>query len=402
MNRRYQLVSAALLLALASGCSGGTATSKSATSSPTVRPDTPAVSPQRVPGPARPSARLPGMPPPLSSTDVWAADRPGRFAPAVRGIPERIYVPNSKSDTVSEIDPRTFKVLRTFRVGHEPQHVVPSYDLRTLWVNNDLGNSLTPIDPRTGLPGRAVVVQDPYNLYFTPDGKHAVVMASADRQLVFRDPHTMAVQKVVPAPCAGVNHADFAADGRSFVVSCEFSGQLLLVDTARERVLRVLRLPTRPGKMRPMPQDVKLSPDGKVYYVADMMSDGVWLLGARDFILQGFIPTGKGAHGLYVTRDSRRLIVTNRDEGSISLLDFASRRVVATWRIPGGGSPDMGGVSPDGAVLWVSGRYNGVVYAIRLSTGKLLARIKVGSGPHGLAVFPQPGRYSLGHTGVFR
>ncbi|HEY4571825.1 MAG TPA: YncE family protein [Kribbella sp.] len=342
------------------------------------------------------------MPPPLSSTDVWAADRPGRFAPAVRGIPERIYVPNSKSDTVSEIDPRTFKVLRTFRVGHEPQHVVPSFDLRTLWVNNDLGNSLTPIDPRTGLPGRAVVVQDPYNLYFTPDGKHAVVMASADRQLVFRDPHTMAVQKVVPAPCAGVNHADFAADGRSFVVSCEFSGQLLLVDTARERVLRVLRLPTRPGKMRPMPQDVKLSPDGKVYYVADMMSDGVWLLGARDFILQGFIPTGKGAHGLYVTRDSRRLIVTNRDEGSISLLDFASRRVVATWRIPGGGSPDMGGVSPDGAVLWVSGRYNGVVYAIRLSTGKLLARIKVGSGPHGLAVFPQPGRYSLGHTGVFR
>jgi YVTN family beta-propeller protein len=342
------------------------------------------------------------MPASLSSTDVWAADRPGRLAPAVRGIPERIYVPNSKSDTVTEIDPRTYKVLRTFRVGHEPQHVVPSYDLRTLWVNNDLGNSLTPIDPRTGLPGRPVVVHDPYNLYFTPDGKHAVVMASADRQLVFRDPHTMAIQKVAPVPCAGVNHADFAADGRTFVVSCEFSGQLLLVDTVGERVLRVLRLPTRRGMKQPMPQDVKLSPDGKVYYIADMMSDGVWVLSARQFTLQGFIPTGKGAHGLYVTRDSRRLIITNRDEGSISLLDFASRRVVTKWRIPGGGSPDMGGVSPDGTVLWVSGRYNAVVYAIRLSTGKLLARIKVGSGPHGLAVFPQPGRYSLGHTGVFR
>ena len=293
-------------------------------------------------------------------------------------------------------------MLRTFRVGHEPQHVVPSYDLRTLWVNNDLGNSLTPIDPRTGLPGRPVVVHDPYNLYFTPDGKHAVVMASTDRQLVFRDPHTMAVQKTVPVPCAGVNHADFAADGRTFVVSCEFSGQLLLIDTVSERVLRVLRLPTRRGMNQPMPQDVKLSPDGTVYYIADMMSDGIWVLAAQHFALRGFIPTGKGAHGLYVTRDSRRLIITNRDEGSISLLDFASRRVVAKWRIPGGGSPDMGGVSPDGTVLWVSGRYNAVVYAIRLSTGKLLARIKVGSGPHGLAVFPQPGRYSLGHTGVFR
>jgi YVTN family beta-propeller protein len=342
------------------------------------------------------------MPPPLSATDVWAADRPGQLARAVRGIPERIYVPNSKSDTVTEIDPRTYKVVRTFRVGHEPQHVVPSYDLRTLWVNNDLGNSLTPINPRTGLPGRPVVVHDPYNLYFTPDGKHAVVMASADRQLVFRDPHTMAIQKTVPAPCAGVNHADFAADGRTFVVSCEFSGQLLLVDTTAERVLRVLQLPMRRGKMRPMPQDVKLSPDGQYYYIADMMSDGVWLLSARQFVLKGFIPTGKGAHGLYVTRNSQRLIITNRDEGSISLLNFATRKVVVTWRIPGGGSPDMGGVSPDGRILWVSGRYNSVVYAIRLSTGKLLARIKVGNGPHGLAVFPQPGRYSLGHTGVFR
>ena len=84
------------------------------------------------------------------------------------------------------------------------------------------------------------------------------------------------------------------------------------------------------------------------------------------------------------------------------MLDFATRRVVAKWRIPGGGSPDMGGVSPDGSVLWVSGRYNAVVYAIRLRDGRLLARIPVGSGPHGLAVFPQPGRYSLGHTGVFR
>jgi YVTN family beta-propeller protein len=403
MSRLVLLGSAAVVLALAcSACSGSAAVPKSAASSPTVQATTaPSIRP-KASGSAVPPVALPGMPALLSSADVWAADRPGRLAPAVRGIPERIYVPNSKSDTVTEIDPRTFKVLRTFRVGHEPQHVVPSYDLRTLWVNNDLGNSLTPIDPRTGLPGRPVVVHDPYNLYFTPDGKHAVVMASADRQLVFRDPHTMAIQKTTPVPCAGVNHADFAADGRTFVVSCEFSGQLLLVDTAGERVLRVLRLPTRRGMKQPMPQDVKLSPDGKVYYIADMMSDGVWVLSARRFVLQGFIPTGKGAHGLYVTRDSRRLIITNRDEGSISLLDFARRRVVAKWHIPGGGSPDMGGVSPDGTVLWVSGRYNAVVYAIRLSTGKLLARIKVGSGPHGLSVFPQPGRYSLGHTGVFR
>jgi YVTN family beta-propeller protein len=123
---------------------------------------------------------------------------------------------------------------------------------------------------------------------------------------------------------------------------------------------------------------------------------------AADLHKVDFIPTGKGAHGLYVSRDSRYLYVSNRMDGSVSVISFATRKVVHTWRIPGGGSPDMGGVSADGKVLWLSGRYNSEVYAFNTDNGHLLARIPVGSGPHGLCVYPQPGRYSLGHTGVFR
>lgn len=352
-------------------------------------------------GPASPTGDpnlLPGMPALLSPTDVWAADRPNLMSPVVRGMPERVYVPNSKSDTVTVIDPTTYRVLKTVKVGHEPQHVVPSWDLKTLWVNNDLGNSLTPIDPRTGRFGRPVRVSDPYNLYFTPDGRYAVVMASADHRLNFLDPHTMALRSSVPVPCAGVNHADFSADGRYFLVSCEFSGKVLKVDTAAMRVIDVLRLPGGMSK----PQDVKMSPDGKVFYVADMMRDGVWMVDGDRLKVVGFLATGRGAHGLYVTRDSKRLLVTNRDEGSISLLDPATRKPVGKWHLPGGGSPDMGGLSPDGKVFWVAGRYNGVVYAISTTNGRLLRKIKVGRGPHGLAIYPQPGRYSLGHTGVFR
>ncbi|MGZ0149713.1 YncE family protein [Kribbella sp. WER1] len=389
-----------VLLLAVSSCSGNSHTDISTTPAPSPAPGPTSGSHVK---PAAKSTLLPGMPPPLSPTDVWAADRPGMLAAAVRKFPERIYVPNSGSNTVTEIDPRTFKVIRTFRTGREPQHVVPSWDLKTLWVNNDLGNSLTPINPLTGIPGRPVAVHDPYNLYFTPDGKHAVVMASNDKQLVFRDPHTMAIQKTVPVPCAGVNHADFTADGTSFLVSCEFSAELLVVDTAAEKVTQVVHLPARRGMGMPMPQDVKLSPNGRFYYVADMVSNGIWVLSTRPPVaIKAFIPTGKGAHGLYVTRNSRYLIITNRGEGSISLLDFRTRKLVRKIKITGGGSPDMGGLSPDGLVFWVSGRYNSVVYAIRLSDGKLLAKIPVGKGPHGLAVYPQPGRYSLGHTGVFR
>ena len=153
-----------------------------------------------------------------------------------------------------------------------------------------------------------------------------------------------------------------------------------------------------------MPQDVKISPDGKTYYIADMASNGVWVMSSnpKDFGNVRLLKTGKGTHGLYVTRDSQNLVITNRGEGSISLMRFSDNKIIHKWKIPGGGSPDMGGMSADGKIFWASGRYNNVVYAIRLSDGKLLAKIKVGREPHGLAVFPQPGRYSLGHTGVYR
>ncbi|MFJ9820589.1 hypothetical protein ACIRU3_36030 [Streptomyces sp. NPDC101151] len=341
---------------------------------------------------------LPGMPPVQDPTDIYAADRPGRLSPAVRDFPSRVYVPNTNSDTVSVIDPETYRVIETIPVGRQPQHVVPSWDLKTLWVNNDLGNSLTPIDPKTGRAGRPVDVHDPYNLYFTPDGKYAIVMASMDRRLVFRDAHTMEVVKSVPVSCYGVNHADFSIDGRYFIVSCEFSGEVLKVDTARMEVVAQEKLPLDGA----MPQDVKISPDGKLFYIADMAANGMWILNGDTFAKPEFLSTGKGAHGLYISRDSREMYISNRGEGTISLFDFAQNRLTKKWHLPGGGSPDMGGVSADGKVLWLSGRYNSEVYAIDTRTGTELARIRVGSGPHGLAVYPQPGRYSLGHTGIFR
>lgn len=358
-------------------------------------PPTVAAAPAEVP--ADPGL-LPGMPPPLRADDLYAADRPGNMSPAVAGDINRVYVPNHGSNTVTVIDPKTFAVVRTVKVPAGPEHVVPSYDLKTLWVNSDSGNALTPINAKTGRFGKPVAVNDPYNLYFTPDGRYAIVMAEAAHEIVFRDPHTMAIRKVVPVNCNGVNHADFSADGRYFIVSCEFSGDLLKVDTVRKAVVAQLHLPAP----RAMPQDVKVSPDGKTWYIADMQTSGLWILHDDRFANPTFLPTGAGAHGLYVSRDSKHLFITNRGEGTISVLTFATNKLVAKWHIPGGGTPDMGGISANGKLLWISGRYNNVVYAISTSTGALVRRIAVGREPHGLCIWPQPGRYSLGHTGILR
>jgi DNA-binding beta-propeller fold protein YncE len=390
--------------------------------------------------PARAVATVAGMPPAVDPENLYSEAGANRFSPAVAGALYRIYVPDRIAGDVTVIDPLLMKVVGRFRTGVNPQHVVPSWDLQTLWVVNNAENrmngSVTPINPRTGKPGRSIAVDDPYNMYFKPDGSSAIVVAEESRRLDFRDPHTMALQGSLPTPgCAGINHADFSIDGRFALFTCEYGGGIAKIDLEKREVVGYLTLSkdgavkeTRAGGSAPaaftdaetgfpvcagtgMPQDIRVSPDGRLFYVADMLADGVYLVDGESFTQIGFIPTGRGAHGLYPSRDGTKLYVANRGshrvegkkhgQGSVSVIDFASRTVVATWQIPGGGSPDMGNVSPDGRYLWLSGRFDNVVYRFDTKDGSVKS-ISVGREPHGLAVWPQPGRYSLGHTGNMR
>ncbi len=388
---------------------------------------------------------VPGMPPVLDAANLYSETRSSVMSKAVDGALPRVYVPNRGENTVSVIDPATLKVVDKFKVGINPQHVVPSWDLKTLWVANNAegrtDGSLTPIDPKTGKPGVSVPVDDPYNMYWSPDGKYAIVVAEAYKRLDYRDAQTMKLEYSIATPkCAGINHADFSIDGKFAFFTCEFNGSITKIDLVNRKVVGTISLSqyfnrpdvlatiATPGKKprfipdpttaggeicttRGMPQDVRSSPDGKTLYVADMMADGVHVVDGETFKQTGFLPTGVGAHGLYPSRDGKMLYVANRGgneirgkpngKGSVSVIDFASGKVTKTWPIPGGGSPDMGNVSADGAYLWLSGRYDNVVYRIDTTSGAV-EKIKVGREPHGLTVWPQPGRYSLGHTGNLR
>lgn len=427
LRRFGPLLAAVTITAALAGLAARSAAQAPAASAP------PAQAPRAV------AVALPGMPPVPEAGNLYSET--GKFSEAVKGDLERIYVPNLRSSDVYVVDPQALKVIDRFKVGIGPQHIVPSWDLRTLWVTNNAegrtDGSLTPIDPKTGKPGKAVMVDDPYNMYFTPDGKSAIVVAEARKRLDFRDPHTMAMQYSIDVPgCPGVNHADFAIDGRFAIFTCEFTGSLVKIDLVERKVLGYLKLSmpsTRfkeekaprgePGKAwepgptevctveRGMPQDIRSSPDGRRFYIADMHADGVHVVDGASFTKVGFIPTGLGAHGLYPSRDGTKLYVANRGshkihgpkkgDGSVSVIDFATEKVVARWGVPGGGSPDMGNVSADGKFLWLAARYDDVIYRFDTTSGEV-KQVKVGAEPHGLTVWPQPGRYSLGHTGNLR
>ena len=397
----FGVVAALVALAVA-GCSSGRAStagpvSPSGTRSPsgsTASTDDP------TPVGTGPFAHpLPGMPPVIDG-DVYGADRPGELSPAVAGDRPMVYVPDSSPSghTVTLIDPATYKVVGHIEVGDLSQHVTPSYDLTRLYTNSSVSNELVQLDPRTARKVRSISVPRPYNLYFTPDGKQAVVMVEQHDVIQFSRPKSFKVIKGVTAPgCSGPNHADFSANGRFMVVTCEFSGELVKIGTLSHKVLGVLRF----GSMS-MPQDVRLSPDGRSFYVADMGTNQLRRVSAKTFKQVGALAMPSHPHGLYISRDSRFLYVSDRGAGKVSVVSFRTHRIVDTWVIPGGGSPDMGGVSADGKTLWLAGRYDHEVYAFDTATGKLRARIQVPGSPHGLCVWPQPGRYSLGHTGNLR
>ncbi len=416
-------------------------TSASATSAPTAT-----ATPSPAPAAPPPIATVPGMPPVPVRDNVYSEVVAGRMSPNVAGALERVYVPNRLGNSVTVIDPATLKVIETFKVGTHPQHVVPSWDLRMLYAANNAegrpDGSLTLIDPKTGKPGKTIPVDDPYNMYWSPDGKYAIVVAEAFKRLDFRNPETWAVEFTIPTPkCKGINHADFSIDGKYALFTCEFDGGITKIDLVNRTVVDTIKLSqyfnrpdalaaiAKPGRKKAkyipdpaelgaticttpgMPQDVRISPDGKLFYVADMMADGVHVVDGESFRQVGFIPTGVGTHGLYPSRDGKLLYVANRGvnmvygppkgKGSVSVIDFATQKVLQTWPVPGGGSPDMGNVSADGRYLWLAGRFDDVVYRIDTTNGNY-DKIKVGREPHGLTVWPQPGRYSLGHTGNLR
>ena len=367
-----------------------------------------------------------GMPAVVDPANLYSEALAGKPSGAPANAKQYVYVPSDQDGSVTVIDQATFQVVDTLVTGGKlVQHVVPGYDLQTLYANVSGSNFLREIDPVTGKQGAKIPVDAPYNLYFTPDGTRALVMAERRNRIDVYDRLTWKLLKKVPVPCqsrvrgqsyGGVNHADWSIDGRYFLATCEFAGRMIKVDTESMEIVATLDLEGAGATRMAMPQDVRITPDGKKFYVADMMNDGVWVVDGETMKVVTRIETGKGAHGIYPSRDGSVFYVANRGrfyaetdnrrskpgEGSVSVVDWRADKVTTTWPIPDGGSPDMGGVSADGTTLWLSGRYDAEVYAIDTSNGQLRARIGTPGSPHGLCVFPQPGRYSLGHTGNYR
>jgi len=375
---------------------------------------TPTVSPSNVPPPesspsataepsasTAPSAAAEPSPTLEPVEGVYGATTSGELDPRVADVPERVYVPNEESDDVAVIDPATFEVIDRFPVGDAPEHVNPDWGLESLWVSNMNGGFLTEIDPMTSKPiGEVDLPIFPYALYYTLDGEKVMVVTNyialedvGDNGVHFYDPDTWELLAYVNVPWPGADDADLTADGRYLAISAEYSGYLVFIDTVEMTLAGQVDIGS-------LPRDVRLGPDGDVFYVTNEGLDGVQIVDAEAWELLEFIPTGDGAHGLEVSRDATRMYVANRAAGTISVIDVATRDVVETWQV--GGSPDEMVLNPDGSQLWASNRYHGSVSVIDTTSGEVIITIATGANPHGLTYWPQPGTMAIGQNGNMR
>ena len=340
------------------------------------------------PGPAIAQAQTSGL-------NVYESTLAGRVLPRLASLHPLVYVPNSQASSVEVIDPMSMTVIDTFGVGSVPHHVFPAFDMSTLYVGNTASNTLTQIDVATHRPVRTISVPDPYNLYWpwAGGGVKAMVIAERFNRIDFRDPVSFSLIKSVSIPWRGIDHGDFTADGRYWLGSTEYSGIVVKVDVIAMKLVDYVQVGG-------LPIDSRLSPDGTKMFVANQGTHGVTVLDPNTMKILTFIPTGRGAHGFQISRDTKQIFVGNRLGGSISVIDIASLRVVKTWRV--GGSPDMMQLNWAGTQLWVSNRYNASVSVIDTSSGRIIKVFPAGAEAHGLTYFPSPGLRCTGHNGVYR
>jgi YVTN family beta-propeller protein len=396
---RRSIASVLAALLVIAGCSPSPSLAPSPASVAATPSSEPSASTEPSLAPPSPSPAASASPgPPVGG--VYAATIGGQIKAAWAAMPERVYVPDEKSGNVVVIDPATLKIIRRFAVGKFPEHITPAWDGTVLYVEDMASNALTEIDPMTAKPnGVTIKLPNPYNLYFTLDGSRAIDVEDMlhgyptnSNGLAFYDRKWKKVG-FVGIPWAGANHLDFSADGKTLLLSCEYSGRIVAVDVGAMKIITSLHVGGSPT-------DVRLSPDGTVFFVANQIRNGIDVIDAKTLAYLSFIRAGDGAHGLAISRDTTKLFVTNRHAGSLSVIDVASRTVVATWTI--GGSPDMIAQSPDGSQLWISNRYSGTITVVNAATGTVITTIATGVNPHGLSYWPEPGNFSLGHNGNMR
>jgi YVTN family beta-propeller protein len=280
------------------------------------------------------------------------------------------FVVNSNDASVSVIDVGTRQEMRRIPLLREPHHMALTPDHRSLVIGDTTGNALFFLDPRTGAVQRQATVSDPYQLVFSPDGKLLTIAGLARNQIDIYDARTLALLHRIPARSMP-SHINYSPDSARVFVSLQGTDRLIAIDTASGRVLWSSRVGRTPAGVLWNRGRLLVGIMGEAHFAVVDPADGH---------VERTIPTGRGAHTMFVSHDGRTIYATDRVDGTIAVIDAATLTVQRELHVPGG--PDDLDFAPDGKI-WAALRFAQSVAIIDPSTG-VVGRIPVGRSPHGI------------------
>lgn len=280
------------------------------------------------------------------------------------------FVINSGGASISVIDMATQQEVRRIPALREPHHWALTPDGKSLLIGDTVGNELLFLDPATGAVQRRMPCVDPYQLWFSPDGRFLVVNGLARNQIDVYDGASLKLLKrfsIASMP----SHLAYAPDSSTVYVSLQGTDRLVAIDLKTLTILWNQPVGKTPAGV--------LWLNGKVL-VADMGNDYVAQVDPADGRVVNHIVTGKGAHNLFLSPDGKTLWVNNRAGGTTESLDAATLKPIRTYKIPGG--PDDMAFAPDGRI-WITRRWAEKVAVLDPATGDYQT-IEVGRSPHGI------------------
>jgi YVTN family beta-propeller protein len=297
-----------------------------------------------------------------------------------------LFVTNTKSDSISVIDTTTFEVVGTIPLGRgKPNRVVFHPDGKTAWVVYDKSRDLGVVDAEARkLVRRLKIGGNPYNLGFTPDGRHLLVLdwasdTSTD-EVIFYDLGAQKIDGRVEVSTWPA-HSVLSRDGRHLYVSGETAGDLTVIDVARREI--VARHVHGGGDA----MGLAVTADGKFVYAAAGENKSVLKIDATTHKPVAAIALPGVVHEATLTLDGRFLYTTLRKANRIVVVDTATDRIAAT--IPQKGYPDLVTMEPTGRYALVTNRWADLVSVIDVKTHTQVRTIAVGKAPHGMALRPR-------------
>ena len=278
------------------------------------------------------------------------------LAPHLASAADLAFVINSNDASLSLLDMKTQQEIRRIPMLREPHHMALSPDHRSLVVGDTTGNALFFLDPRTGAVQRQAVISDPYQLQYSPDGRTLTVAALARNQIDIYDAHSLALLHRIPARSMP-SHLNYSPDSSRVFVSLQGTNALIAIETATGRVLWEAKVGRTPAGVLWNRGKLLVGIMGEAHFAVVDPSDGH---------IERVIPTGRGAHTMFLTHDGKLIYATNRIDGTLSVIDPSTLAVLKTIRMPGG--PDDLDFAPDGKI-WAALRFAQAVAVYDPATG---------------------------------